>query len=493
MVKVSKNFIPERAVKCYDYFCTWQSQADDAKKKHGDVRDIRNSINSEFLFSEDGILKNYFKDNRENIIVVLDDGWDVPYDASNYDFTDCSAFGSLELNEDRFPQFAGEPRERLKKLCDCIKGMGYGGVGIWVCANAVGEKEENCLSKAEMREYWKERAKWCDYAGVEYWKVDWGIYEHDIAFRKMLTEIVHEYAPNLKIEHSVPQDAWQFGTGNETIMDEYEGVLPISDYFRTYDVLSKLETAVTLYRITECVQAVESANASECILNVEDELEIAAALGCSAGIMRHPKWMPERDNKIRAVLNWHKIAPPFPLGATPIKLSKQTLTDAYSFEGLQEGHWLYKIANGKTAEVVCPAIIARNTELPVVTSKGEAPFVVCSLNPCSGAYTIGFLKRTFGGEENRELLCDAEIQLSDFKAPIGIFGRFSKITVQFDESISGARLYMQKLDTEETFDITHCVNDAGNSFTIDSDELVDNGILMEANGILLQLEPEKNF
>ena len=83
--------------------------------------------------------------------------------------------------------------------------------------------------------------------------------------------------------------------------------------------------------------------------------------------------------------------------------------------------------------------------------------------------------------------------MSDFKAPIGIFGRFSKITVQFDESISGARLYMQKLDTEETFDITHCVNDAGNSFTIDSDELVDNGILMEANGILLQLEPEKNF
>ena len=92
MMRVGKNFIPEMSVKCYDYFCTWQSQADGAKKKYGDVRDIRNSINGEFLFSEDGILKNYFKDNRENIIVVLDDGWDVPYDASNHDFTDCSAF-----------------------------------------------------------------------------------------------------------------------------------------------------------------------------------------------------------------------------------------------------------------------------------------------------------------------------------------------------------------------------------------------------------------
>lgn len=484
---VGKSFIPKNGEKSYDYFCTWQSQADSAKKKHGDVRDVRNALNSEFLFSEEGVLKNYFETGRENIMVVLDDGWDVPYDASNYDFTDFSEFGSFELNEDRFPQFKGEPKERLKQLCDCIKNMGYKGVGVWVCANALGEKEGSYLSEKEMREYWKTRAEWCGYAGIDYWKVDWGIYEHDVKFRKMLTEVVHENAPKLKIEHSVPQDAWHFGTGNETIIDEYEGVLPISDYFRTYDVLSKLETAVTLYRITECVRAFESANASECILNVEDELEIAAALGCSAGIMRHPKWMPERDNKIRAVLNWHKIAPPFPLGATPIKLSKQTLTDTYSYEGLQEGHWLYNIANGKIAEVTCPAIIARNTEFPNITSKGEAPFVVCSVNPYSEAYSIGFLRRTINGKNNQEILCDADIKISDPKVPIGIFGEFSKLSVQVEEKIHNARLYMQKLDTEETFDITHCINDDGNGFTIDMDKLVHDKILTETNGILVKL------
>lgn len=32
MMRVDKNFIPEMSVKCYDYFCTWQSQADGAKK-----------------------------------------------------------------------------------------------------------------------------------------------------------------------------------------------------------------------------------------------------------------------------------------------------------------------------------------------------------------------------------------------------------------------------------------------------------------------------
>lgn len=486
-LKVNKSFIPEKAGKCYDYFCTWQSQADGMKKKHGDVRDIRNTINSDFLFSEDGILRNYFKGNRESMIVVLDDGWDVPYDASNYDFTDYSVFGSFELNEDRFPQFTGEPKERLKKLCDCIKDMGYGGTGIWVCANAVGEKEGSYLSKTEMQEYWKVRTEWCDYAGIEYWKVDWGIYEHDAAFRKMLTETVHQYAPNVKIEHSVPQEPWHFLSGNEERMQEYESVLPVSDYFRTYDVLEKVETAVTLYRITECVKALENANARECILNVEDELEIAAALGCGAGIMRHPKWAPERDKKIKAVLNWHKIAPPFPLGATPIQMSEKKLTDTYSFENLPEGHWLYKVANGKTAEVVCPAIIARNIELPAVFAEGDAPYVVCSMNPYSGAYAIGFLARTFGGTEKQELLCNAEIKLDDVKTPIGVFGRFARLTIRFEENIRDASLYMQKLDTEETFDITFCINDAGDGFTIDAEKLMDVGILTETNGILLQV------
>lgn len=488
MKKVDKNFIPKKGEKCYDYFCTWQSQSDGAKTKCGDVRDVRNTINSDFLFSEDGILLNYFKDNRENIIVVMDDGWDVPYDASNYDFTDYSEFGSLELSESRFPQFTGEPKERLKKLCDSIKDMGYGGVGIWICANAIGEKDGSCLSREEMREYWKTRAEWCNYAGIEYWKVDWGKYEHDVKFREMLTEVVHRYAPNVKIEHSVPQPAWHFEPENEIGINEYEGTIPISDYFRVYDVLPPVETAVTLYRIVRCFEATKTAEPNGCILNVEDELEIAAALGCAAGIMKHPKWAPEREGKIKAVLNWHKIAPPFPIGATSVKLSERNLTDVYDFGTIDKSSWLYNIANGKTAEVKCPAITARNTELPIITSDGELPYVVCSKNPYSGAFSIGFLKRTFGGAEGQEVPCDAEITLGDTAAPIGVFGGFSKLTVRFEESISNARLYMQTLDTEETFDITNCIDDEESCFTINMQELTYNGILKEKNGFMLKLE-----
>ncbi|MGN0179230.1 MAG: hypothetical protein ACI4DY_07295 [Monoglobaceae bacterium] len=488
MKMVDRSFIPEKNGICDDYFCTWQSQADSAKRKHGDVRDVRNALNSEFLFSEDGVLKNYFETDRENIIVVLDDGWDVPYDASNHDFTDFSEFGSLELSEDRFPQFKGEPKERLKQLCDCIKNMGYKGVGVWVCANASGERDGSYLSEKEMREYWKTRAKWCDYAGIDYWKVDWGIYEHNLEFRKMLTETAHKYAPNVKVEHAVPQGAWHFGSEDENIIDEYERVLSVSDYFRTYDVLPNVGTAITLYRITECFKAYKNSNSNECILNVEDELDIAAALGCAVGIMTHPKWVPEKEGKIKALLNWHKLAPPFPIGATPVKLSERELTDIYAFGILDKSSWLYDIANGKTAEVKCPAIIARNTELPIITAKGEPPYVVCSMNPYSGAYSIGFLKRTVGGIEKQKLLCDAEIMLSNAKTPIGVFGVFSELVVRFGESIRGARLYIQKLDTEEAFDITYCINNEENCLKINSKILMNDGILTGDNGILLKLE-----
>ena len=95
---VGKSFIPKNGEKSYDYFCTWQSQADSAKKKYGDVRDVRNALNSEFLFSEEGVLKNYFETGRENILVVLDDGWDVPYGLVPRGFQDMHPFGSLQMD-----------------------------------------------------------------------------------------------------------------------------------------------------------------------------------------------------------------------------------------------------------------------------------------------------------------------------------------------------------------------------------------------------------
>ena len=72
---------------------------------------------------------------EEKLIFVFDDGWDVPYGLKNNDNND---FGSLILNEERFPSFSGEPKERMKKLVDKVKSFGWKGVGLWICASAKG-------------------------------------------------------------------------------------------------------------------------------------------------------------------------------------------------------------------------------------------------------------------------------------------------------------------------------------------------------------------
>lgn len=491
--KINKSFIPKTYNKNYDYFCTWESQNRASKNVHGDVRDVRNAINSEFLFSDDGVLNKYFKGFRENLIVVLDDGWDVPYDATNDDFKDFSQFGSLVVNTDRFPEFTGEPKERLKKLCDKIKNMGYGGVGLWVCANAFGETTEDKLSDIDASKYWRERMEWCNYAGIEYWKVDWGLYEHDESFRKMLTKTAHKYAPNLKIEHAVPQEAWNFENENGSLCERYKKVITISDYFRTYDVLSNLSTAVTLYRVKDCIEASKKISDNNCILNVEDELEISAVLGCSAGIMRHPKWFEKAERKVNALVNWHKIAPPFAICNETVLFSEHTLCDTYFFEDFEKEHWLYDLANGKLAKVVCPSVIAVDTELPEVSSmEDDLPYVVSSKNPISGAYAIGFLKRTVNNVENCEFLCDAKIKIDDINAPLGVFGKFASITLEYGKSVEGARVYIQMLDIGDTFDITDCAEVNDRSVKITAEKLKDSNIdkidVTDGVGIIVKVE-----
>ena len=49
--------------------------------------------------------------------------------------------------------------------------------------------------------------------------MDWGKKIYDYKFRKMLTDIAHQYGPNLTVENA-----------------QNDSVIPVSDVFRTYDV-----------------------------------------------------------------------------------------------------------------------------------------------------------------------------------------------------------------------------------------------------------------
>ena len=171
------------------YYCTWLAQnflASETGEKRAAVRPeftgdqgancARDKVNERTVFGKGGMAQ---VNAREDLYLVLDDGWDVPFDFDPYVHKDY--FGSLEVNEQRFPCAKGSPAERLKILNERAKGLGWKGIGIWVAAQKCGKDNNSPFSEAD-KEYWRERILWCKQAGVTYWKVDWNTTMRFVSF-----------------------------------------------------------------------------------------------------------------------------------------------------------------------------------------------------------------------------------------------------------------------------------------------------------------------
>ncbi len=134
------NLIPDKSPANGSYWCTWDTQWNVLKERlpAGSPIPTRDAMNEEFLFSPEGVL-NSFEGMRGDLIVVLDDGWDVPYGAA-----DSRLFGSLAADPERFPSLHGTPAERLRQLLDRrLRAPGLsrtGPVGAGAAADACGWK-----------------------------------------------------------------------------------------------------------------------------------------------------------------------------------------------------------------------------------------------------------------------------------------------------------------------------------------------------------------
>ena len=98
-----------------------------------------------------------------------------------------------------------------------------------------------------------------------------------------------------------------------------------------YDVTPQFSVASTLDRAAYLLPYAKG------YLNVEDELYLAAALGCQMGIMRsvYGKGLDDWDDSDRlkeadAALFWQRIAPPFTGGN--VEISKEILADEWTFQ-----------------------------------------------------------------------------------------------------------------------------------------------------------------
>ena len=472
------NLIPEKPQVTGNYFCTWDSQCDHMytwKDRPADLG-ARDAMNEDFLFGENGLL-NSFQGVRADLTVVLDDGWDVPYGA-----TDSRLFGSLEADPERFPTLSGlSPAGRLRALSDRIRALGYRGLGLWVPTQSPSlvNGKEIVRTPDEERLYWEERAKWCHDGGVLYLKADWGAHQGDADYCAMMTACMRKYAPELSIEHGFAGrplfESEEAGPAVPRKLADYlEKALPVSDYFRTYDVCHELKYASTVDRAAICLTAAQKTGAPA-VLNIEDTALIGAALGCSIGVMRHAlekkrKYVtlpPRPVSESAAALRWQRIAPPFAAGRGSLLISDERRRDVWRCPVRKPGLWPDVPAGDYY--VTASAAIARNMPLPEVAAEGEKPYVLCSIHPDTGALCVAATPRTFPAGVDLTTPAAVRVRGALPQKPVGVFGSFTSLTVEFASPVEGCRVAAQNLLSDTAEDVTAQVSLSGCRLTVPGD------------------------
>lgn len=453
---IGRSLVPARSSRAPNYWCTWAAQnymygQHEAKldpailEGESGSRLAHEAMNEDAIFGAMGWANLFFARVRSDLFFLLDDGWES------------GGTSTFEVNTRKFPSFAGSPEDRLKKLNRAIQDRGWRGAGLW-CRNTPGGDADYRLESLSAS------------ADIHYWKVDIGdpsfnlIRLRDASHLPLTLEHVHGELP---INGDWRMDG-RFGplSPNSRRIE----ILKHTDVYRTYDVTSILSLPTTLDRVAAMLQGAEGDPETRGLLNVEDEAYVAAALGCTMGIMRHPmvdlragddvdlffngprKTKKRMDEVVRA-LRWQRIAPPFSPGIGKVTISSEILTDTWRFERGQT--WQAEII-GNTVRQGAPAAITRNLALPAVKSRGEKPFIFAS-RFSNGAVAIAAQERTAVEKAWYMPACEVILPISDASGPFGIFGQFESLTLVSDKSFRDRRILAQDLASNEAFDVSHAV------------------------------------
>lgn len=470
------SLVPATPSSAPDYFCTWNIQGYIAS--YPDTSDsMREQMTEENIFG-DGQYQNwveFYPEIRSDLFLVMDDSWDIPKNENGR--WDNPYYGTMELSEDRFPSFKGDPATRLKALVDSVKAKGWKGLGGWVCA----QEAEDSVGVAP-EDYWIRRLDAAREAGFAYWKVDWGENERNPEWRHMLTRLGKEHAPELCIEHAMNPAFIQF-----------------SDAYRTYDVECIISQPVTIQRVVDLLPYSAQGDA-EGIINCEDEPYIAAGLGCAIGVMRHPfagnlpdgrqdfAFPPVGHNykecldEITRAVRWHRIAAPFAVDGD-YNVDPLVLTDSWNYR--ERESWRSERKPGEIVTGSAPATVSRHMALPVVEdTTPERPFVLASTYP-NGAVAVAAIGRALGREYVTKAV-PVTIEGKDWHAPVGIFGNFESLTICYPQAPEGKKLkvYAQDLAGEVPVDITKEVIIKGNCMKVPGETINRVGLMNATEGDL---------
>lgn len=451
LANAAPNLVPNRASQAPDYFCTWNIQG--YACNYTGVPPTRALMSEASLFGKDALQGwlDFYPRVRKDLIFVMDDSWDVPVD------NDERALGRLQLDEGKFPSFRGNAETRLARLTKAVKAKGWRGLGGWVCA-----QECPLLDQKPSREYWADRLKELSRGGMSYLKVDWGKHAEDVKWRKMLAGLRRDFSPKTVIESALTPDSIRF-----------------ADTYRTYDVETVISAPTTLTRIASLL-ASPAAKGSPTILNCEDELYIAAGLGCAFGVMRHPLAGPLPDKRqdfvfpptcrdlkrrldeVARAARWHRIAAPFTIGQSNFVQASNSLTDRWT---MQDGESWTGRASGSVASAGAPAVLARGMQLPVVDcDETERPFVVAARYP-NGCLSVATIGRALD-HSYRTPLADVRVQGATLGKPVGVFGRYKNLSIELEGKGKPKAIWAQDLASDRAENIIGKVRIDGRVVTL---------------------------
>jgi hypothetical protein len=462
------NLVPGQPSGAPNYWCSWAAQnymyGHDLTKLDPSILEgasggklAHDAMSEAVLFGKDGWANRFFPKIRKDLFFLLDDGWQV------------GGTATFELDTLKFPSYAGTFENRLQQLNCAIESAGWRSTALWCRNTPGGDADQRLESRSEV-------------AAIKYWKVDIGdprfnlVRLRDAMRISLMLEHVHGELP-------VNGDWKKDGRfGRQARGSRRMEILRHTDVYRTYDVTSILSLPTTLDRLAEMLKGAEGHPEVHALLNVEDEVYMAAAMGCTMGVMRHPlaglrpggdvdlffngpRQAKRRMDEVARAVRWQRIAPPFSPGVGSVSLSNEILTDTWKFEHGQV--WQSELV-GATVRQGAPACVTRNIALPEVKSAEDKPFVFASRFP-NGAVAIAAQERTQVGRAWYMPTCDVRLSVSDASGPFGVFGYFDGLTLIFDKSLRGRRILAQDLAGDEAIDISNEVEIHGNSLRITGD------------------------
>ena len=457
------SLIPDQVSSAPNYWCTWYWQ-NYLINKGQDVTDpdantiftneaAREGMNQESIFGEQGMAKVMLPRTRSDYYFVIDHGWQDKRIEENTFFT-------LQMDTLDFPRYAHlEHKEQISQMNQDIKDLGWKGLGLWVRGNP---------SPEEMRKF----VEWSKYAGIEYWKIDGGDIDHYYA-----TTIKNDIYPQLTVEHitgtapinpkwdkpglslypsvynrdeAVSQELTASLNKATERLERSLDVIKNTDVFRTYDAAPLLVSTTTMQRVHDLLVQTVGNREYRAYLNVQDDCNIAAALGLLVAVKRHPMTTPrlykgkdfhlqisgnrqveKRLNEMDRFVIWQRIAPPMSSGYGSYLSSKNSLIDSIVFT---ESDTWYKRTHGAMVRQSAPAIMARNISLPKVTSTKLAPYVMASKFP-NGAVAITTEGRVTPDKGWVHPKADIVLENLEINKPIGIFGYYQSLTLKFSTQL----------------------------------------------------------